>query len=56
MLVRNIGEHVLIVGIRGQGIHSLFEMEEMPKEEIVMRCARLLEMVMSDELCQRRWG
>ena len=42
MLVRDIREHVLVVSIFGKGIYSLLKVEEVPKQEIVIRCARLI--------------
>ena len=41
MLVRDVSEHVLIVGVFGKGIYSLFEVEEMSEEEVVVGCAGL---------------
>ena len=43
MLACNVGKHILIVSVLGQGIHSLFQVEKMPKDDIVMGCTRLYE-------------
>lgn len=41
MLVRDVREHVLIVGISGKAIDPAFQVEKMPEEEIVIRSAWL---------------
>ena len=41
MLVRDVGEHVLIVSISREGIDAAFQVEEMAEKEAVVRSAWL---------------
>lgn len=43
MLACDVGKHILIMGVFGEGIDSLFKVEEMPENDIVVGRTGLYE-------------
>ena len=43
MLACDVGKHILVMSVLGQGVHALFQVEQMSEKNIVVGCTRLNE-------------